>query len=147
MDDRFTRTEALLGTDAIERLRSAKVAVFGLGGVGSYITEALAGKVKSVSLSGSLGSHAVSVRPEGGVSFEMEKYFSRVNPEMAIKADRVLELNPEHPAFAALKAAKENDPEKAKKYAELLYNQAMLIADMPIEDPTAFADLICSLMI
>ena len=112
-----------------------------------YITEALAGKVKSVSLSGSLGSHAVSVRPEGGVSFEMEKYFSRVNPEMAIKADRVLELNPEHPAFAALKAAKENDPDKAKKYAELLYNQAMLIADMPIEDPTAFADLICSLMI
>jgi len=112
-----------------------------------YITEALEGKVKSVSLSGSLGSHAVSVRPEGGVSFEMEKYFSRVNPEMAIKADRVLELNPEHPAFAALKAAKENDPGKAKKYAELLYNQAMLIADMPIEDPTAFADLICSLMI
>jgi len=112
-----------------------------------FVKDALNGKIKSVSLSNSLGSHAVSVRPEGGVSFEMEKYFARVNPEMGIKADRVLELNPEHPAFAALKKAQAEDPDKAKTYAELLYSQAMMIADMPIEDPTAFADLICTLMV
>ena len=112
-----------------------------------FVKEALAGKVQSVVLSNALGSHAVSVRPEGGVTFEMEKYFSRVNPEMAIKAERVLELNPEHSAFLAMKDARESDPEKAKKYAELLYSQALLIADLPLEDPTAYADLVCSLMI
>ena len=111
-----------------------------------FVRDALPGKVKSVKLSGALGSHAVSIKPEGGVSFEMEKYFNRVNPGMGVKADRVLELNPEHPVFAVLKEAMESDPEKAKGYAALLYDQAMLIADMPIEDPTAFADRICELM-
>ena len=111
-----------------------------------FVKDALDGKVKAVTLSSALGSHAVSIKPEGGVSFEMEKYFNRVNPGMGVKADRVLELNPEHPVFAVLKEAMEADPGKAKDYAALLYDQAMLIADMPIEDPTAFADRICELM-
>ena len=111
-----------------------------------FLKEALGGKVKSVTLSGALGSHAVSLRPDGSVSFEMEKYFSRVNPGMGVKADRVLELNPAHPVFAALKQAKDEDPEKAKAYAALLYDQALLIADLPVEDPTDFADRVCALM-
>ena len=111
-----------------------------------FVKEALGDRVKRVALSGNLGSHAVSVRPDGGMSFEMEKYFHRMNPEMDFKADRVLELNASHPVFAALKQAKENDEEKAKDYALLLFDQAMLIAGMPVEDPTAFADRICSLM-
>lgn len=112
-----------------------------------FLKEALGDQVKTVALSGALGSHAVSLKPEGGVSFEMEKYFNRVNPGMGVRAERILELNPEHPVFAALKKAKEEDPEKARNYAALLYDQALLIADMPIENPTAFADRICELMV
>lgn len=112
-----------------------------------FVRDALDGKVKSVNLSHALGSHAVSIKPDGGMTFEMEKYFNRVTPGGAFKADRILELNPEHPVFAALKQAKDADPDKAKKYAALLYNQAMLIADMPIDDPTEYTDLVCSLMV
>ena len=59
----------------------------------------------------------------------------------------MLELNADTPAYEALKTAIANDPEKAKKYAELLYCQALLIADLPLEDPSAYTDLVCSLMI
>lgn len=111
-----------------------------------FLKEALEGKVKSVVLTANLGSHAVSVRPDGGMTFEMEKYFARVQPDMPMKADRILELNPEHPVFAVLKEAKEKDPEKAKRYAKLLYNQALLLADLPLENPSSFADEICALM-
>ena len=58
-----------------------------------------------------------------------------------------MELNAEHPAFAALKAAYDTDKDKAKKYAQLLYSQALLIADLPLEDPSAYTDLVCSLML
>ena len=61
------------------------------------------------------------------------------------EAERVLELNTEHPAFQALSDAVANDPEKAKAYAQVLYNQACLIAGLPIENPSAYTDLICSL--
>lgn len=111
-----------------------------------FVKDTLGGKVKSVILSGSLGSHAVSIRPEGGVSFEMEKYFNRMNPDAGVKAERILELNAGHPVFAALRKAKAENEELAKTYASLLYDQAMLIANMPVEDPTAFADRICELM-
>ena len=111
-----------------------------------FIADSLDGKVKEAVLSANLGSHAVSIRPEGGMSFEMEKYFNRMNPGMGFAAPRVLELNAEHPAFAALKKAHAEDTEKAKKYVSLLYHQAILIAGLPLEDPTAFADEICSLM-
>ena len=64
-----------------------------------------------------------------------------------MKAERVLEVNAEHPMFAALKAAYENeDKERAAKLSEVLYSQSLLIAGFPIEDPTAYADLVCSLL-
>ena len=76
----------------------------------------------------------------------MEKYFHAVQPDSPIKADRILELNVEHPAFQALETAVTDDPEKAKKYAELLYDQALLIAGLTLEDPSGYADLVCELM-
>jgi molecular chaperone HtpG len=66
---------------------------------------------------------------------------------MGFKAERVLELNPDAPAFAALKTAIAADPEKAKTYAQVLYNQALLIAGLPLEDPAGYSDLVCSLMV
>ena len=111
-----------------------------------FLEEALKDRVKAVRLSANLGKHAVSIVPDGGVSFEMEKYFRRVNPEMNMKADRILELNADHAAFLAIGEAVEKDPQKARDYAELLYNQALLMADLPIEDPVKYADLVCSLI-
>jgi len=80
-----------------------------------------------------------------GITFEMEKYFTAVQPELGMKAKRILEINVDHPAFTAFEAARIIDPDKAKKYAEILYNQACLIAGLPIENPSAYTDLVCSL--
>ena len=68
-----------------------------------------------------------------------------MQPDMNIKAKRILELNVDHPAFVALETARIIEPEKAKKYAEILFNQAQLIAGLPIDNPSAYTDLICSL--
>ncbi len=95
------------------------------------VKEALGDAVKEVRASTRLKSHPVCLTAGEGLSFEMEKYFQAVQPDSAIKADRILELNVEHPAFAALEAAVTEDPEKAKKYASLLYSQALLIAGPP----------------
>ena len=76
----------------------------------------------------------------------LEKYFARVQPENAPKAGRILELNPSHDVFAALQVAMVKEPDKAIKYAELLYDQALLIAGLPLEDPSAYTTLVCSLM-
>ncbi len=112
----------------------------------TFVKETLGEKVREVRLSKNLRSHPVCLVPEPGMSFEMEKYMKRVNPEFKFETGRILELNAGHAAFAALKAAMENEKEKAEKYAKLLYSQAMLIADLPLEDPTEYTDLVCSLM-
>jgi molecular chaperone HtpG len=70
-----------------------------------------------------------------------------LNEEQQAAFDRILELNVEHAAFAALENAVAADPEKAKKYSTLLYNQALLIAGLPLEDPSGYTDLVCELMI
>ncbi len=111
-----------------------------------FIKETLGDRVKEVRLSADLGEHPVSMVPEGGMSFEMEKYFRSLDPSSDFHAGKVLELNAEHPAVAALRDAVEADPEKAKKYAELLYCQGLLMANLPLEDPTAYTDLVCELM-
>jgi len=77
----------------------------------------------------------------------MEKYFAKMEQGApAVKAQRVLELNPDSGAFAALRDAVGEDKEKAGRYARLLYGQALLLAGLPIEDPAAYAELVCSLM-
>ena len=111
-----------------------------------FVKEALGEAVKEVRASTRLKSHPVCLTAGEGLSFEMEKYFESVQPGAGIKADRILELNVEHPAFAALESAVSQEPEKAKKYATLLYDQALLIAGLPIEDPAGYTDLVCELM-
>ena len=111
-----------------------------------FVKEALGEQVKEVKASQRLKSHPVCLTAGEGLSFEMEKYFHAVQPDSPIKADRILELNVEHPAFQALETAVTEDPEKAKKYATLLYDQALLIAGLPLEDPSGYTDLVCELM-
>ena len=111
-----------------------------------FVKETLGEAVKEVKASTRLKSHPVCLTAGEGLSFEMEKYFQTVQPDSKIKADRILELNVEHPAFQALEAAVTEDPEKAKKYAQLLLAQAQLIAGLPLEDPSAYTDLVCELM-
>ena len=111
-----------------------------------FVKETLGESVKEVKASTRLKSHPVCLTAGEGLSFEMEKYFKSVQPDSNIKADRILELNVEHPAFQALETAVTEDPEKAKKYAQLLLAQAQLIAGLPLEDPSAYTDLVCELM-
>ena len=111
-----------------------------------FVKEALGDAVKEVRASKKLKSHPVCLTAGEGLSFEMEKYFKSIQPDAGIKADRILELNTAHPAFAALEKAVADDPELAKKYASLLYDQAVLIAGFPLEDPSAYTDLVCELL-
>lgn len=113
----------------------------------TFVKETLGDKVSEVVASKKLVSHPVCLTAKGGISFEMEKYFNAVQPDSGMKAQRVLELNMNHPAVKAMESAVQTDIEKAKKYAELLYDQALLIAGLPIENPGEYADLVCSLMV
>ena len=113
-----------------------------------FVKEALGERIKEARISRILKTGAVCMTADGPVTLEMEKYFRRTDPEHAdeMKAQRVLELNPDSEAFAALRQAMENDPDKARTYAEVLYHQALLIAGLPIEDPARYTELVCSLM-
>ncbi len=109
-----------------------------------FMKEALGEGVDEVRISRKLKTHPVCMTSGEGMSFEMERYFNAVQPEMGMKAKRILEINVDHPAFAAMEAARASDPEKAKKYAQVLMNQAKLIAGLPIDDPSGYTDLLCS---
>ena len=111
----------------------------------AFLKEALGDKVDQVKASTRLKTHPVCLSSGQGITFEMEKYFTAVQPELGMKAKRILEINVDHPAFAAFETARITDPDKAKKYAQILYNQACLIAGLPIENPSAYTDLVCSL--
>ena len=112
----------------------------------TFVKETLGEQVKEVRLSDALGSHPVCLTPEAGMSFEMEKYMKRVNPEFAFPIGRILELNADHDAVKAMERAMTEDPIKAKDYAQLLMYQAQLMAELPLEDPVAYTDLVCKLM-
>ncbi len=111
-----------------------------------FLKDTLGDKVAKVRVSSDLGGHPVTMVPDGGMSFEMEKYFRSLDPNSDYHCGRILEVNPEHPALQALKASIEADGEKAKKYAQLLYCQGLLMANLPLEDPTAYTDLVCEMM-
>ena len=111
-----------------------------------FIKETLGDSIKEVRLSQNLGSHPVCVVPAEGMTFEMEKYFKRLNPEMGMKAERVLELNGEHPVFSKLQIAVAQEPEKAKKMVRILYAQALLMANLPLENASEYTDLVCELL-
>ena len=135
-----------LGLQTEEEKKQLEAKVEEYKGMLTFVKETLGEQVKEVRLSADLGSHPVAMVPEGGVSFEMEKYMKRANPEFAFPVGRVLELNAEHDAVKALHNAMVSDPLLAKDYASLLMYQAQLMADLPIEDPVAYTELVCKLM-
>ena len=109
--------------------------------------EILGDKVRDVRASKRLKNHPVCLTNEGEVSIEMEKVLNAIpNNSEKIKAEKVLEINPNHEVFAALLEASENDRDKLSLYTDLLYNQALLIEGLPVEDPLQFADNICKIM-
>ena len=112
------------------------------------VKETLGEEVKEVRASSILKSGAVCLTADGPVSLEMEKYMRKVDGDRAARAQRVLELNPDSAPFAALqKAVEAGDKDTVSKYAKLLYGQALLLADLPLEDPAEYAQLVCSLMV
>ena len=109
--------------------------------------EFLGDKIHDVKASKRLKNHPVCLTNEGEISIEMEKVLNAIpTNEEKIKAAKVLEINPHHEVFAALLDAYENDNEKLNLYTDLLYNQALLIEGLPVEDPLQFADNICKIM-
>lgn len=108
--------------------------------------EVLGDKVKEVRASKRLKTHPVCLANEGELSIEMEKILNAMPNAKGIKAEKVLEINTDHQVFHALKAAHEQDQEKFKLYTELLYNQALLIEGLPIEDPVDFTNKVCQMM-
>ena len=135
-----------LGLQTEEEKKALEERAEDMKGFLTFVKEALGDSVKEVRLSGQLGDQPVAMVPEMGMSFEMEKYMKRMNPEMAVSMGRILELNPEHAAVKAVLKAMTADPVLAKDYAKLLCAQAQLMADLPLEDPAEYTQLVCRLM-
>ena len=115
----------------------------------AFMQQAISDKVKTVRLSKKLKTHPVCLSSEGGpISIEMEKVLNAMpqNNGEKVKAEKALEINPEHPIFAKLKELFESDKDKLTQYTKLLYDQALLIEGMSIDDPVEFANLVCGLM-
>ncbi|MBW5448042.1 molecular chaperone HtpG [Cohnella sp. CFH 77786] len=112
-----------------------------------YMKTYLSDKVKDVRASKRLKSHPVCLTTEGEVSIEMEKILQAMPNSQDVKADKVLEINVNHPVFQSLQDAHEKDKEKLALYTNLLYHQALLIEGLPIQDPVAFTNDICKVMV
>lgn len=114
----------------------------------AFMQEAIADKVKTVRLSKKLKTHPVCLSSDGSITIEMEKVLNAMpqNDGNKVKAEKALEINPNHPIFEKLKDLYANDKDKLKDYAKLLYNQALLIEGMSIDNPVEFANLVCELM-
>ena len=111
-----------------------------------FVKETLGDKVTGVRISKILKSGTVCLSSDGPISIEMEQYFKKMKSPFPMQAGRVLELNANAPAFAALRRAFEEDQEKAALYAEILYDQALLISNLPLPDPVRYGELVCQLM-
>ncbi|MGS0744728.1 molecular chaperone HtpG [Syntrophomonas erecta subsp. sporosyntropha] len=112
----------------------------------NFMQESLPGKVKEVRLSPRLKSHPVCLTSEGMLSLEMEKVLNSLPTEKQVKADKVLEVNANHPIFKVLCDLYKEDKDKLKSYTEILYNQALLIEGMDIDDPVSFSNTLCNIM-
>lgn len=111
-----------------------------------FMQESLSGKVKEVKASKRLKSHPVCLANAGDISIEMEKVLKMMPDNQNIKADKILEINTNHEMFTALKDAFKEDKDKLKMLSNLLYNQALLIEGLSIEDPVQFANDVCKLI-
>ena len=136
-----------LGLETEEEKKAAEDATAENKDLFDAMKTALDGKVKEVKVSTRLKDHPVCLSADGPLSIEMEKVLSKQPGSEGVKSDKVLELNANHPVFAVLKAAQEaGDADKINKYSALLYAQAQLIEGLPVDDPTAYAEAVCSLM-
>ena len=115
-------------------------------GTVNFIKETLGEQVSDVVVSKKLKSYPVVLTAKGGVSFEMEKYFAQVNPEGGVKAQRVLEINPNHETIKAMMSYIDTDMEKAKSYCQLLLCQAQLMAGLDLDNTAQYSNLVLSLM-
>ncbi len=135
-----------LGLKSEEEKKEAEKKAEELKGFLTFVQESLEGQVKEVRLSSDLGSQSAAMKPEQGMSFEMEKYMKRMDPNFSFSTGRILELNMDHPAVQAMLVNMTSDPARARDYAQLLCCQAQLMADLPLEDPFAYSELVCKLM-
>ena len=135
-----------LGLETEEEKKEAEKQVEDNKEMLDFMKETLDGKVKAVSLSQRLKSHPVCISSEGAITLEMEKVLNAMPATEKVQAQRVLELNANHPIFQKLTQLYHDDQEKLKTYAQLLYTQAMMIEGFPVEDPVAFCNQICELM-
>lgn len=135
-----------LGLETEEEKQSAQKQAEDYKELFTFMKEALDGKAREVRLSQRLKSHPVCLTSDGALSLEMEKVLNSLPSEQQVKADRILEINASHPVFETLNQLFKDDKDKLKTYSEILYNQALLIEGLAIEDPVAFSNLVCDLM-
>lgn len=112
-----------------------------------HMEKLLAGKVKKVRVSRRLRSHPVCLSTDGEVTIEMEKILKSMPNNPNVQAEKILEINKNHEVFQSLKDAFANDKEKLDLYTHLLYNQALLIEGLTVEDPVQFTNDICKIMV
>lgn len=139
-----------LGLETEEEKEAAKKQVEENKDMLNFMKDALNGQVQQVILSTKLKSHPVCLSAGGPLSLEMEKILNSMpgaEKDQPVKAQRVLEINANHPIFEKLRGLYQNDQDKLKKYADLLYNQALLIEGVSIADPVAFSNAVCDLMV
>ena len=135
-----------LGLQSEEEKKAAQEEAEEKKGFLTFVKDSLRDQVKEVRLNKNLGSCPVAMVPDAGMSFEMEKYMKRVNPEFSFPSARILELNPDNDTVRQLQETMTADPVKAKDLAQLLCYQAQLMAQLPIDDPYAYTELVCKLV-
>jgi molecular chaperone HtpG len=135
-----------LGLESEEEKKSSEKQAEDYKEMFSFMQESLDGKVKEVRLSPRLKTHPVCLTTEGVVSLEMEKVLNSVPSERPYKAERILEINNEHPIFTVLCNLYKDDKDKLKAYTDMLYAQALLIEGIAIDDPVSFSNAVCNLM-
>ena len=141
-------SDAKLDLDTEEEKEEAKKLADDSKEMLEFMQKAIEDKVKIVRLSNKLKTHPVCLASDGNITIEMEKVLNSLpQNENKVKAQKALEINPNHAIFGKLKALYENDKDKLSDYTKLLYAQAQLIEGLPIEDPVEFANLVCDLMV
>lgn len=136
-----------LGLETEEEKKEAEKKVEENKDMLNFMKDALGDKVKQVILSQKLKTHPVCLSTDGAISMEMEKVLNSMPNQEKVSAQRVLEINANHPIFQKLCALYQNDRDRLKEYAGLLYTQALLIEGVKIDDPLAFSNQLCDLMI
>lgn len=137
-----------LGLETEEEKEAAEAVAKENEGLFEAMKESLGDKVAKVAVSTRLSDSPVALTAEGPISLEMERVLAGAPGNDDVRSERVLELNAEHPIFGVLKAAQEaGDSDKVELYADILYNQALLVEGMPVDDPVAYAQAVSKLMV